>query len=62
VAVGSKSVYVAFMGTKQARDMLTDAAFFHEAIWGERGAGASGSTNSPNSSSSSSNQVGWGRG
>lgn len=45
-------MYVAFMGTKQARDMLTDAAFFHEAIWGERSA---------TGSSSSSNKVGRAR-
>jgi hypothetical protein len=33
VAVGGRSLYVAFMGTKQARDISTDLAFAHEAIW-----------------------------
>eukprot|EP00879_Flechtneria_rotunda_P014549 GHRR01015204.1.p1 GENE.GHRR01015204.1~~GHRR01015204.1.p1 ORF type:complete len:259 (+),score=66.55 GHRR01015204.1:88-864(+) len=33
VAVGGRSVYVAFMGTKQARDISTDLAWRHEAIW-----------------------------
>ncbi|KAF8058465.1 hypothetical protein HT031_005589 [Scenedesmus sp. PABB004] len=33
VAVGGRAVYVAFMGTKQARDIGTDLAFAHEAIW-----------------------------
>lgn len=33
VAVGGRSVYVAFMGTKQARDVQTDLAFSHEAVW-----------------------------
>ncbi|KAF6262739.1 hypothetical protein COO60DRAFT_1699155 [Scenedesmus sp. NREL 46B-D3] len=36
VAVGGRSVYVAFMGTKQARDISTDLAFSHEAIWAEQ--------------------------
>jgi hypothetical protein len=33
VAVGGRSMYVAFMGTKQARDVSTDLAFAHEAVW-----------------------------
>jgi hypothetical protein len=33
VAVGGRSLYVAFMGTKQARDVSTDLAFAHEAVW-----------------------------
>jgi hypothetical protein len=33
VAVGGRSLYVAFMGTKQARDIGTDLAFAHEAVW-----------------------------
>lgn len=33
VAVGGRSLYVAFMGTKQARDISTDLAFAQEAVW-----------------------------
>jgi hypothetical protein len=33
VAAGSRALYVAFMGTKQARDISTDLAFAHEAVW-----------------------------
>lgn len=28
-------MYVAFMGTKQARDLVTDAAVLHEPVWAE---------------------------
>ena len=31
--MGGRSLYVAFMGTKQARDVSTDLAFAHEAVW-----------------------------
>ncbi|MEW5314731.1 MAG: hypothetical protein WDW38_006203 [Sanguina aurantia] len=35
IAAGGNSLYVAFMGTKQPRDLITDANVVHEPVWAE---------------------------
>jgi hypothetical protein len=35
IATGSDALYVAFMGTKEARDLKADLSFLHEPIWKE---------------------------
>lgn len=35
IATGSDALYVAFMGTKQPRDLRADLSFLHEPIWKE---------------------------
>ncbi|KAI8463206.1 MAG: hypothetical protein J3K34DRAFT_496264 [Monoraphidium minutum] len=35
LATGGRTIYAAFMGTKQARDMVADVNAFHEAVWTE---------------------------
>lgn len=35
LATSGDALYVAFMGTKQPRDLVTDAAILHEAVWAE---------------------------
>lgn len=38
MAVGADALYVAFMGTKQGRDLVTDANILHEPVWAEAAA------------------------
>ena len=38
LATGGNSLYVAFMGTKQPRDLLTDVDVLHEVVWAEAAA------------------------
>ena len=35
IATGHDALYVSFMGTKQARDLMSDLSFLHEPIWKE---------------------------
>lgn len=35
IATGGDAMYVAFMGTKQARDLVADARFLKQPVWAE---------------------------
>ena len=35
LATSKDAMYVAFMGTKQARDLVVDARFLHRPVWAE---------------------------